>query len=98
MASWIDVKAELPAANRVVEVCVEMSRGLTAQLRGYLLLNRVGGDLTWLNATTNQPFPGHWRITKWRAMNGETLSGEPMRVTDLMELRRAELRLLANAK
>jgi hypothetical protein len=88
MASWIDVNAELPSANRVVDVCVELSHGRTTQLRGYRLLNRAGVEALWLNAVTHQPFPAHWRVAKWRGTNGETLSGEPIRMRDLMQLRR----------
>jgi hypothetical protein len=41
----------------------------------------------WLNATTHQPFPAHWRISKWRGMNGESVNGEPLRMVDVLQLR-----------
>jgi len=87
MASWIDVNAELPAANRVVDVCVEMSHGRLTWLRAYRLGTRAQSESLWLNATTHQPFPGHWRISKWRSMNGESVNGEPLRMVDVLQLR-----------
>ena len=88
MTSWIDVNAELPSANHVVDVCVELSHGRTALLRAYRLANRAQrGESSWLNVITHQPFPAHWRITKWRGMNGESASGEPLRMVDVLQLR-----------
>jgi len=87
MTSWIDVNAELPAANRVVDVCVEMSHGRVTWLRAYRLGTRAHSESLWLNATTHQPFPAHWRISKWRSMNGESVNGEPLRMIDVLQLR-----------
>lgn len=86
MASWIDVKAELPPANRIVDVCVELSNGRITWLRAYLP-TRAQTEPLWLNATTHQPFPSHWRISKWRGMNGESVNGEPLRMIDVLQLR-----------
>jgi hypothetical protein len=87
MASWIDVNTELPPANRVVDVCVELSHGRVTLLRGYRLGTRAQVQSMWLNATTHQPFPAHWRISKWRGMNGESVNGEPLRMVDVLQLR-----------
>jgi len=88
MASWIDVNVELPSANRVVDVCVELTHGRTTWLRAYRLASRAGTEALWLNATTHQPFPSHWRITKWHGMNGESVNGEPLRMSDVLLLRK----------
>jgi hypothetical protein len=84
MASWIDVNAELPSANRVVDVCVVLTHGGVTQLRGYRLATRGGHtESLWLNAITHQPFPEGWRVIKWRAMEGDA-SAHTLRMSDLL--------------
>jgi len=87
MASWIDVNAELPLANRIMDVCVELSQGRMTQLRAYRLATPASSESVWLNAITHKPFPTGWRITKWRTMKGEAGEDQPLRITDLVPSR-----------
>jgi hypothetical protein len=88
MASWIDVNTDLPTANRVVDVCVMLTRGGTTQLRGYRLATRGVSESLWLNATTHQPFPTGWRVVRWRSQETEN-NGHLLRMSDLVQRKRA---------
>jgi hypothetical protein len=66
MESWIDVNVELPAVNRVVDVCVMFGSGGVTQLRGYRLASRTARGSLWLNSLTHALFPDAWRVVRWR--------------------------------
>ncbi|HUI62444.1 MAG TPA: hypothetical protein VLX90_19610 [Steroidobacteraceae bacterium] len=77
MSSWIDVDAELPAVDEIVEVWLTFGQGGVTQLRGYRLASHAGNDVLWLNALTHEPFPEGWRVARWRKAHGESILAGP---------------------